>query len=162
KSPHFPARAQRVVHLFMNGGPSHVDTFDPKPLLAKYHGKPLPSPNLRTERKTAGPLPPPFTFPPYRPSRPAPPAPFPPPPLPPPRHRRPGGPSALPPPRLCPRRRPLRPPLGGRPGAQPRAVAHAHEHRRRPPDAPQRRRLGHLRPGLRQPEPPRLPRPVPP
>ncbi|MFM9067173.1 MAG: DUF1501 domain-containing protein, partial [Planctomycetota bacterium] len=31
KSPHFPARAKRVIHLFMNGGPSHVDTFDPKP-----------------------------------------------------------------------------------------------------------------------------------
>ena len=36
----------------MNGGPSQVDTFDPKPLLDKYHGKPLPAPNLRTERKT--------------------------------------------------------------------------------------------------------------
>jgi hypothetical protein len=29
--PHFPARAKRVIFLFMNGGPSHVDTFDPKP-----------------------------------------------------------------------------------------------------------------------------------
>ena len=46
----------------MNGGPSHVDTFDPKPLLDKYHGKPLPSPNLRTERKTAGALRSPFKF----------------------------------------------------------------------------------------------------
>ncbi|HEV8058774.1 MAG TPA: DUF1501 domain-containing protein, partial [Gemmataceae bacterium] len=33
--PHFPGKAKRVIHLFMNGGPSHVDTFDPKPLLAK-------------------------------------------------------------------------------------------------------------------------------
>jgi Protein of unknown function (DUF1501) len=62
KKPHFAAKAQRVVHLFMNGGPSHVDTFDPKPLLDKYHGKPLPNPNLRTERKTSGALRSPFKF----------------------------------------------------------------------------------------------------
>src|SRR5689334_15129038 len=49
KQPHFPAKATRVVHLFMNGGPSQVDTFDPKPALDKFHGKPLPNPNLRTE-----------------------------------------------------------------------------------------------------------------
>src|SRR6202049_3513827 len=52
KKPHFPGKAKRIVHLFMNGGPSHVDTFDPKPLLDKYHGKPIPQGNLRTERKT--------------------------------------------------------------------------------------------------------------
>jgi hypothetical protein len=62
KRPHFPGRARQVVHLFMNGGPSHVDTFDPKPVLDKFHGKPLPSPNLRTERKTAGALRSPFKF----------------------------------------------------------------------------------------------------
>ena len=62
RGPHFPGRARRVVHLFMNGGPSHVDTFDPKPALDKYHGKPLPSPNLRTERKTAGAMRSPFAF----------------------------------------------------------------------------------------------------
>src|SRR5438874_8459474 len=62
KKPHFPAKAKRVIHLFMNGGPSHVDTFDPKPMLQKYHGKPLTSPNLRTERKTAGALGSPFAF----------------------------------------------------------------------------------------------------
>lgn len=39
---HFPARAKRVIFLFMHGGPSHVDTFDYKPLLAKHNGKPLP------------------------------------------------------------------------------------------------------------------------
>ena len=39
KPPHFPARAKRVIFLFMNGGPSHVDTFDPKPMLAKYAGQ---------------------------------------------------------------------------------------------------------------------------
>jgi hypothetical protein len=62
KKPHFPAKAKRVVHLFMNGGPSQVDTFDPKPLLDKYHGKPLPTTNLRTERKTGAAMRSPFRF----------------------------------------------------------------------------------------------------
>jgi hypothetical protein len=52
KKPPLPARAKRVLFLFMNGGPSHVDTFDPKPALTKYHGQPLPYANLPTERKT--------------------------------------------------------------------------------------------------------------
>src|SRR5262245_57051174 len=51
KQPHFPGKARRVIHFFCNGGPSHVDTFDPKPALAKYAGQPLPE-TLRTERKT--------------------------------------------------------------------------------------------------------------
>src|SRR4051794_33161495 len=51
RPPQFKARAKRVIHLFMNGGPSQVDTFDPKPALTKYAGKPLPS-SLPTERKT--------------------------------------------------------------------------------------------------------------
>ncbi|MCS7024114.1 MAG: DUF1501 domain-containing protein [Bryobacteraceae bacterium] len=42
KPPHFPARAKRVIFLFMHGGPSQVDTFDYKPLLKRDHGKPLP------------------------------------------------------------------------------------------------------------------------
>jgi hypothetical protein len=42
KQPHFPARAKRVIFLFMHGGVSHVDTFDPKPQLAAMNGKPLP------------------------------------------------------------------------------------------------------------------------
>jgi len=42
KVPHFPARAKRVIFLFMHGGPSQVDTFDYKPLLKRDHGKPLP------------------------------------------------------------------------------------------------------------------------
>ncbi|MEX2112359.1 MAG: DUF1501 domain-containing protein, partial [Pirellulales bacterium] len=62
KAPHFAAKAQRVVHLFMNGGPSHVDTFDPKPLLDKHHGQPLPATNLRTERKTGAAMRSPFKF----------------------------------------------------------------------------------------------------
>src|SRR5438477_4327071 len=62
KYPHFPAKAKRVIHLFMNGGPSQVDTFDPKPALAKYAGKPLARENLRTERRTGAPFPSPFPF----------------------------------------------------------------------------------------------------
>lgn len=42
KPPHFPAKAKRVVFLFMHGGVSHVDTFDPKPVLAARNGQPLP------------------------------------------------------------------------------------------------------------------------
>jgi len=42
KAPHFPARARRIIFLFMKGGPSQVDTFDYKPLLDRDHGKPLP------------------------------------------------------------------------------------------------------------------------
>ncbi|MAI33077.1 MAG: sulfatase [Rhodopirellula sp.] len=61
KPPHFPGRAKRVIHFFLNGGPSHVDTFDPKPALLKYAGKPLPQ-TLRTERKTGAAFPSPFEF----------------------------------------------------------------------------------------------------
>lgn len=42
QAPHFAGKAKRVIFLFMVGGPSHIDTFDPKPLLEKYNGKPLP------------------------------------------------------------------------------------------------------------------------
>jgi hypothetical protein len=62
KAPHFPAKAKHVVHLFMNGGPSQVDTFDPKPLLTKHHGQPLPAGNLRTERKTGAAMRSPYQF----------------------------------------------------------------------------------------------------
>jgi hypothetical protein len=62
KAPPFPAKAKRVIHLFMNGGPSQVDTFDPKPALAKYDGQALPGPKLATERKTGAALASPFAF----------------------------------------------------------------------------------------------------
>jgi hypothetical protein len=62
REPHFPARAKHVIHLFMNGGASHVDTFDPKPSLDTYAGKMLPVENLRTERKTGAAFPSPFKF----------------------------------------------------------------------------------------------------
>src|SRR5579862_1590527 len=39
KPPHFPATAKSVISLFMQGGPSQVDTFDPKPLLARLNGQ---------------------------------------------------------------------------------------------------------------------------
>ena len=65
REPQFAPKAKRVIHIFLNGGPSHVDTFDPKPKLDEYAGKMLPTPNLRTERPTgaalvaeAGPMPP--------------------------------------------------------------------------------------------------------
>ncbi len=62
KLPPLPAKAKRVIHLFFNGGSSHIDTFDPKPALAKYAGKELPTPNLKTERKTGTALPSPYKF----------------------------------------------------------------------------------------------------
>jgi hypothetical protein len=60
--PHFAPKAKRVVHLFMNGGPSQVDTFDPKPKLDEYHGKTLPLENMKTERPTGAALRSPFSF----------------------------------------------------------------------------------------------------
>jgi hypothetical protein len=57
-----PARAKRVIFLFMNGGLSQVDSFDPKPMLDKYHGQPLPGGSVATERKTGALMRSPFTF----------------------------------------------------------------------------------------------------
>src|SRR4051812_18722348 len=62
KFPQYPGKAKRVIHIFANGGPSHVDTFDPKPMLTKYHGKPLPTENLKTERKTGAAFGSPYKF----------------------------------------------------------------------------------------------------
>src|SRR6188508_2945768 len=55
KPPHFEPRAKRVIWLFMHGGPSHVDLFDPKPDLIKYAGQPLPESfgMVMTRRKVA-------------------------------------------------------------------------------------------------------------
>jgi hypothetical protein len=54
-APHFQPRAKRVIFLFMHGGPSHVDLFDPKPDLTKYSGQPLPESygSVMTRRKVA-------------------------------------------------------------------------------------------------------------
>ena len=65
KPPPLPATAKRVIHIFANGGPSHLDTFDPKPLLTKLHGQPLPMENLKTERKTGAAFKSPFAFKPH-------------------------------------------------------------------------------------------------
>ena len=62
RRPPAPARAKRVLHLFMNGGVSQVDTFDPKPALAKFAGKAPPIDVPQTERKTKAAFPSPFTF----------------------------------------------------------------------------------------------------
>ena len=59
---HFDARAKRVIHIFANGGPSQVDSFDYKPALKKYHGKEMPGDQLKTERKTGTLMDTSFTF----------------------------------------------------------------------------------------------------
>src|SRR3954466_10255046 len=60
--PHFPPRAKRVIHLFMNGGPFGPDLFDPKPGLVQFAGQRPEGADLRTERVTGGLLPSPFSF----------------------------------------------------------------------------------------------------
>jgi hypothetical protein len=54
RASHFPARAKRVIFLFMNGGPSHVDTFDPKPMLKKYAGQRPQAISVDTNRPNRG------------------------------------------------------------------------------------------------------------
>ena len=61
RTPHFKPRAKRVIFLFMNGGPSHVDTFDPKPALKKFEGK-QPEGELYKKSKGTGFMPSPLTF----------------------------------------------------------------------------------------------------
>ncbi|MBM3737683.1 MAG: DUF1501 domain-containing protein [Acidobacteria bacterium] len=61
RKPPLEAKAKRIIHIFMNGGPSQVDTFDPKPALQRYGGKPIPI-HLRTERRTGAGFPSPFEF----------------------------------------------------------------------------------------------------
>lgn len=55
RAPQFAAKAKRVIHLFMNGGPSQLDTFDPKPKLNKLHGKSLPvAKDLSSDKRLSG------------------------------------------------------------------------------------------------------------
>lgn len=61
KAPQFRGRARRVLHIFLNGGASHVDTFDPKPALDRWHGKEIPV-HFATERKTGAAFRSPFKF----------------------------------------------------------------------------------------------------
>jgi hypothetical protein len=58
----YPQRVKRVIFLFMNGGCSHVDSFDPKPMLAKYDGQPFPGGTIKTERRTGELMKSPFEF----------------------------------------------------------------------------------------------------
>jgi hypothetical protein len=61
--PHFAPRAKHIIHLWMNGAPSQVDTFDPKPMLARYAGqRPEVTQSLATENATGGLMPSPFRF----------------------------------------------------------------------------------------------------
>ena len=53
KRPHFPAKAKQVIFIFMQGGPSHVDTFDPKPTLNRLEGQPLPPSFLKKDLSLA-------------------------------------------------------------------------------------------------------------
>jgi len=62
KPSHTKPKAKRIIHLFMNGGPSQVDTFDPKPALEKYHGQRPPGAERKTERRTGGLFKSPFKF----------------------------------------------------------------------------------------------------
>jgi hypothetical protein len=62
--PQFPGKAKQVIHLFMAGGPSHVDTFDPKPALAKYAGKAIKDIDKTITRAGAA-FPSPFKFSPH-------------------------------------------------------------------------------------------------
>lgn len=61
-APHFAAKAKRVIFLYLNGGLSHVDTFDPKPALTKYDGQPMPGPKVKTDRASGGLMQSPFAF----------------------------------------------------------------------------------------------------
>ena len=62
KDPNFKPKAKHVIFLFMNGGLSHIDSFDNKPMLTKYHGQPMPGGDLGHERKTGTLMKSPFEF----------------------------------------------------------------------------------------------------
>src|SRR5436190_4833724 len=62
KAPHFAAKAKQVIFLFLNGGMSQVDTFDPKPVLDKRDGEPMPGPKIKTDRASGNLMRSPFTF----------------------------------------------------------------------------------------------------
>ncbi|MBI3879399.1 MAG: DUF1501 domain-containing protein [Verrucomicrobia bacterium] len=64
RQPHFPAKAKRVIHFFMQVGPSQVDTFDPKPMLTKYDGKSIKGVSKHAQNEGAA-FGSPFKFKPY-------------------------------------------------------------------------------------------------
>ncbi len=62
QGPHFAPKAKQVIFLYLNGGLSHVDSFDPKPELAKRDGQPMPGPKVKTDRASGGLMASPFAF----------------------------------------------------------------------------------------------------
>ena len=62
RSSHHQPRAKHIIHIYLNGGPSQVDTWDPKPVLDRHDGRPIPVGNLTTERETGVALASPFRF----------------------------------------------------------------------------------------------------
>ncbi len=62
RSPHFAPKAKRVIHIFLNGGPSHIDTFDPKPRLKQYRDRTIPAGNLQSKQPIHNAMPSPYTF----------------------------------------------------------------------------------------------------
>ncbi len=141
KGLHHPARAKHVIFLFMNGGLSQVDSFDPKPMLEKYHGQPLPGGTVATERKTGSLMKSPFAFKKY-------------------------GKSGLDVSELFPlrrrlRRRHLRDPLDAHRHPESRTVDADDEHRPHPGGPAVDRLVAHLRPRHREQEPAGLRRAVP-
>src|SRR6266849_2066891 len=62
KPPQFPAKAKQVIFLFLNGGISQVDTFDPKPMLTKHDGEPMPGPKIKTDRASGNLMRSPYGF----------------------------------------------------------------------------------------------------
>ncbi len=60
--PHHSPKAKHVIHIFFNGGLSQMDSFDPKPMLTRYHGKTLPARSPETENMTGGAFASPFKF----------------------------------------------------------------------------------------------------
>ncbi len=137
----FPARAKHVIHIYLNGGPSQVDTFDPKPALARYAGQRLPvgQPQHGAADRRRPPLA--VSLPSLRGKRAGVQ-----------RDLRQDGPT---------RRRHLRHPLDVLQHPQSRAVDAADEHGRRTALAAQLRLVALVRHGDRQPEPARLHRHVP-
>jgi hypothetical protein len=61
-APHFAPKAKRVIFLYLNGGLSHLDSFDPKPELVKRDGQPMPGPKIKTDRASGGLMKSPFEF----------------------------------------------------------------------------------------------------
>ena len=62
RAPQYAARAKHIIHIFANGGPSHIDTFDPKPAIATHAGQEIPGGSPQTERKTGVLMPSAFKF----------------------------------------------------------------------------------------------------